>query len=71
MTDPAEGKVNEALASHDLPVQFFPLCSRRLESRHCKLVCPRCEYLMPCSEFDRIWTFSPGWARYEQSWNVI
>jgi hypothetical protein len=36
----------------DLPVQFCPVCSAKLESRHCKAVCPRCRYFMSCSEFD-------------------
>ena len=36
----------------DLPLNFCPVCSARLESRHCKMVCARCGYFMSCSEFE-------------------
>ncbi len=36
----------------ELPNQFCPVCSGRLESRHCKMICPRCGYFMSCSEFE-------------------
>jgi hypothetical protein len=43
---------DKRLPAEELPVQFCPVCSLRLESRHCKMVCPRCGYFMSCSEFD-------------------
>lgn len=36
----------------ELPVEVCPVCSKRLESRQCKFVCPRCGYFMSCSEFE-------------------
>ena len=30
---------------------FCPVCSLRLESRSCKLVCPQCGYYMSCSDY--------------------
>jgi hypothetical protein len=36
----------------ELPVEFCPVCSQRLESRNCKMFCPRCGYFMSCSEFE-------------------
>jgi hypothetical protein len=36
----------------ELRMEVCPLCSKRLESRHCKLICPRCGYFMSRSEFE-------------------
>jgi hypothetical protein len=36
----------------EFPVHFCPVCSARLESRRCKMICPRCGYFMSCSEFE-------------------
>jgi hypothetical protein len=32
--------------------QFCPVCSSRLISQKCKMICPRCGYFMSCSEFE-------------------
>ena len=40
------------LPAVEFPIHFCPVCSSKLQSRHCKMVCPRCAYFMSCSEFD-------------------
>lgn len=47
-----EVRAKEIAAKVDLPLNFCPVCSARLESRHCKMVCARCGYFMSCSEFE-------------------
>ena len=39
-------------ARPEFPNQFCPVCSSRLESHRCKMICPRCGYFMSCSEFE-------------------
>lgn len=46
------GETSGTNPREELPVHFCPVCSSRLESRHCKMVCPRCGYFMSCSEFE-------------------
>jgi hypothetical protein len=36
----------------EFPNQFCPVCSARFESRHCKMLCPRCGFFLACSEFE-------------------
>lgn len=36
----------------ELPLNFCPVCSAKLESHRCKMVCSRCGYFMSCSEFE-------------------
>jgi hypothetical protein len=36
----------------ELPAAFCPLCSARLQARHCKMLCPRCGFFLSCSEFE-------------------
>jgi hypothetical protein len=36
----------------EYPNQFCPVCSARLISQKCKMICPRCGYFMSCSEFE-------------------
>jgi hypothetical protein len=35
----------------DEPMQYCPSCSKKLQSRSCKLACPSCGYYMSCSDF--------------------
>ncbi|HTS68418.1 MAG TPA: hypothetical protein VMO17_05505 [Terriglobia bacterium] len=53
--DKPEPAGSPALASQpapEFPNQFCPVCSARLESRRCKMICLRCGYFMSCSEFE-------------------
>jgi hypothetical protein len=47
-----EDRHDERAPRVELPLEFCPVCSARLESRHCKMVCARCGYFMSCSEFE-------------------
>ena len=31
--------------------RYCPVCSQRLESRQCKLICPVCGYYMSCADY--------------------
>jgi hypothetical protein len=49
---------DESIASHVLVTavredasRFCPLCSQRLESRRCKLICNVCGYYMSCADY--------------------
>ena len=33
------------------PSRFCPVCSQRLESRRCKLICNVCGYYMSCADY--------------------
>ncbi|HXT25065.1 MAG TPA: hypothetical protein VN749_09590 [Candidatus Eisenbacteria bacterium] len=52
------GPAEESTASH-VPVtavredasRFCPVCSQRLESRRCKLICNVCGYYMSCADY--------------------
>jgi hypothetical protein len=39
------------LAPGDDISRYCPVCSQRLDSRHCKLVCTVCGYYMSCADF--------------------
>jgi hypothetical protein len=45
-TAKGQGKPKQENAS-----DYCPVCSRRLENRTCKLVCPVCGYYMSCSDY--------------------
>jgi hypothetical protein len=38
-------------AQHEDASRYCPVCSRRLESRRCKLTCPVCGYYMSCADY--------------------
>jgi hypothetical protein len=40
-----------AIAQHEDASRYCPVCSQRLESRHCKLICTVCGYYMSCADF--------------------
>jgi len=40
-----------AITTHDDVSQYCPVCSQRLESRRCKLICPVCGYYMSCADY--------------------
>ena len=42
----------DASGATEFPNQFCPVCSSRLASHRCKMLCPRCGYFMSCSEFE-------------------
>jgi hypothetical protein len=33
------------------PMLYCPVCSQRLSSLKCKLVCPQCGYYMSCADY--------------------
>jgi len=45
----------EPAASHDPPREepmlYCPVCSSRLTSRKCKLICEKCGYYMSCADY--------------------
>ena len=38
-------------AGYEDASRFCPVCSQRLESRRCKLVCDVCGYYMSCADY--------------------
>jgi Zn finger protein HypA/HybF involved in hydrogenase expression len=50
--DASPAKVEESVgvAGEDAS-RYCPVCSQRLESRRCKLICPVCGYYMSCADY--------------------
>ena len=46
-----ESAANAAGSSWEDASRFCPICSQRLESRRCKLVCNVCGYYMSCADY--------------------
>ena len=42
---------NSAVAPHEDASRYCPVCSQRLESRRCKLICAVCGYYMSCADY--------------------
>ena len=47
---PAGVDGTKELAGEDAS-RYCPVCSQRLESRRCKLICPVCGYYMSCADY--------------------
>jgi len=46
-----QGRPFEAQGRHEDASRYCPVCSQRLESRRCKLVCDTCGYYMSCADY--------------------
>jgi hypothetical protein len=66
MPEPADAAFSKAVSPHagelgdaasatakngEHALQYCPVCSRRLESRRCKLICQGCGYYMSCADY--------------------
>ena len=40
-----------AEASGDEPMLYCPVCSQRLQSHRCKMICEQCGYFMSCADY--------------------
>src|SRR5882762_4776271 len=47
---PPQGSLTRAVRTEDAS-RYCPVCSQRLESRRCKLVCSICGYYMSCADY--------------------
>jgi hypothetical protein len=47
---PAKVEACMVVAGEDAS-RYCPVCSQRLESRRCKLICPVCGYYMSCADY--------------------
>jgi hypothetical protein len=47
----AAGSGDFSVAAHEDVSRYCPVCSQRLESRRCKLICLVCGYYMSCADY--------------------
>ncbi len=45
------GTIPAERAGHEDASRYCPVCSQRLESRRCKLICNVCGYYMSCADY--------------------
>jgi hypothetical protein len=48
---PVRSESEERKQGGEHPISFCPVCSQRLESKRCKLVCAVCGYYLSCSDY--------------------
>jgi hypothetical protein len=48
--EPLQGEPRSIPRAGD-PSRYCPVCSQRLESRRCKLICSVCGYYMSCADY--------------------
>jgi len=48
--EPLQGEPRSVPRAED-PSRYCPVCSQRLESRRCKLICSVCGYYMSCADY--------------------
>ena len=49
--DTAPVTVTAGTDRHEDVSRYCPVCSQRLESKRCKLICPVCGYYMSCADY--------------------
>ena len=47
----AQAQGNAVLDAYEDASRYCPVCSQRLESRRCKLICAVCGYYMSCADY--------------------
>ena len=49
--EPAAAETAASELRGEYALRYCPVCSQRLESRRCKLVCNQCGYYMSCADY--------------------
>jgi hypothetical protein len=49
--EPAAESREESAPMREEPMLYCPVCSTRLTSRKCKLICEKCGYYMSCADY--------------------